>query len=1331
MWQRLRGLFGPTTSSSYDGKVYLLTNYSEYRGTIFEPDYVPIEDSFASAQIRRLREFVCRFYNRHSGGQALSDQDAADEANRLAFLRGSRRSNFVKTTKYSLLSFLPRVLFFQLTRIGNVIFLGVSFLQLIEDVSDSNGLPTYLIPLVFVIVVCLGRELASDLVRWRCDQEENGRAVHVFRDGRLQEMKLRDIRVGDVLKVYAYEYFPSDLVLLNCSDEQGVCNIETKNADGESNVKYKHVIPQLAELFSNDHDAAHTQIKIVCEAPTDSLSSFSGVACYINDNEDTAQSGSVAESERSTCTREDVATKIDMARSSVKKVNLQFDQLLLRGTSMVNTEWAYCVAVYVGNQTRLLKGSVGNSKRKNSKLEEMYQRNLFLVMMIMIVCVLASAVSSIYWLVTKAKYHTYLSISFDGSPLRTFFVTVGSMTLLLVAMIPVDLIIMWEIVRTIESKQICWNPEMVHEGKHAVSRSDQLIEDLAHITHIYSDKTGTLTQNVMTLKRMGFGSFGWVGPGDWCAHFWRIYESGSLEVQAMMRDFILVAALCHSVVIRKDTSRTPQSPRLLKSTNGVAKLFQVDDIEVLYDAASPDELALVNGMALLGCKFSSRPRLTEIELSLTTPEAQRFMLGEDEYDLWKLNSKEGTVPALRFSIRDVLAFDSNRKRMSVVIEDSCNRLLVLSKGADSALMNVMGRSQLLNINSLNEQLHDFASVGLRTLVLAVRGLSVDEYEAWHNSYSEALQLGEGREDAIEGCVSALELDMRIVGCTAIEDLLQEDVGEVLRDLKEAGIVIWVLTGDKLETALSIGRSTKLLNEDSCNAILSDPSPDVVLRELDRHLLNCIGGSRLDKEFRDHSDIFVRSISLNPPADCTSVPFRKGSASEFAKFCLTVTGEVLQTVYAVESLKVKFFKLAQYADVVIACRTTHKQKFELTRDNTMFNEHSTSLAIGDGANDVGMILTANVGVGIAGKEGNQACRSADFAIGEFRFLRQLLFVHGREALRKNTFLLYFCIFRNFSFSFVNVIYNFYTGFSGVSVFNTWSKQIINLCFTSFPLMFYVILDRQVPHTLLTKYPILYNTWSAKPINNLLRSLISPLDSHWLINRLRKRLNERRGIYDPLNFWGFIVAALWLSVFETLIILYLIDTVEFSYVDGSPINFGFNLFSQTMYVHHVLAVNAIVCLVSKTWFWPNHFFLWSETLVLLLFWLIVSVVPAFAYIPEAHVFLGTMETLHSSVTYYCVILLLLVVTLFPFWGYMYYTIIFNPSIEDEIAIQLKRGTFKGVAALRKPSIAYVADEGVVPGRDSSGFAFAIDTRDALLNAMHRTIHKIFKTEQTSSP
>lgn len=195
---------------------------------------------------------------------------------------------------------------------------------------------------------------------------------------------------------------------------------------------------------------------------------------------------------------------------------------------------------------------------------------------------------------------------------------------------------------------------------------------------------------------------------------------------------------------------------------------------------------------------------------------------------------------------------------------------------------------------------------------------------------------------------------------------------------------------------------------------------------------------------------------------------------YSQFSITITGEALDVIMKDKILKIKFYTLARSASTLIACRVTPKQKSLLVKENSAFNPRGTSLAIGDGANDVGMILMANVGVGIAGKEGLQAARSSDFTISEFKYLKKLLFVHGRESLRRNSFLVYFCIFRNVSFCLCSMILIFWTGYSAIDAWNPWTKQIINIAFTSLPVIFFVALDKQLPHNILLNNPLLYET-----------------------------------------------------------------------------------------------------------------------------------------------------------------------------------------------------------------------------------------------------------------
>ncbi|KAK2196475.1 bifunctional P-type ATPase [Babesia duncani] len=1321
-----------------EGKVYLITNYNKYEGTMFEPNYLPPEETFWSRFVAwwiHLWTLITNLCSCMRSSVNKTQGDAASERNRYDFLRGVRPCNVIKTSKYTLLSFLPRVLFFQMTRVANLFFIAISFLQLNLEVSDSNGIPTYIIPVVFVLIVCLARDMVEDLARWRCDEEENSRPVKVFRNGKLQDLKLRDICLGDIVKVHAYEYFPSDLVLLNCSDEQGVCNIETKNADGESNVKYKYVNQELAKLIKNDEDAARIQIKIICEPPSDSLHSFHGNAYFSSEPICDLQKRRLTAYRELRSTRKVSSFEQD-APVNIKfnTVTLSMDQLLLRGTSMVNTEWAYCVAVYVGQKTRLLKGSISESRRKLSKLERLYQRILIIVVAIMSLCVVFCAIGSVIWTLVESEKHGYLNLVKSGSATYTFLVTVGSCLLLLSAMIPVDLIMIWEFVRVFQGRQISWSNDMISsvDGSRAVSKSDHLVEELGNVTHIYSDKTGTLTQNKMELVQLGFGQLGSFNSGNLINGFKEMCKTEDKDTFELLRKFMLVVAVCHSVVLRsKDESNSsdsgdsntstpksssPPTSRVLKSVNGVARLSMVEHVEECqYDAASPDELALVQFSQAVGCIFTSRPRLTEIELTLTTPEMQRLLLTRDELELVRCNMESNLFPAIRIVIKDVLQFDSDRKRMSVVIEDPQGDILCLSKGADSAMLVPVCDWQILMIDELRKQLSESANEGLRTLIFGCRPLPLSEYEKWHDGYLSAMQLSSNRQEQVSRWIYEIERNYEILCTSGIEDRLQEQVTEVLRDLQLAGIVVWVITGDKLETVLSISRSTGLLTEDVCNAIIDHTDPKKMEKVLKEHIENCKRGLQLMHN-SDWRSMSIKTRMLTPPSTKVSLAPRSMSATtllpeanKYDKFAVTVTGEALDVIYSSEELKQCFFRLAKYASTVIACRVTHKQKAQLVSDNSKYNLNSTSLAIGDGANDVGMILAADVGVGIMGKEGMQASRSADFAIGEFRILRELLFVHGREALRKNMFLLYFCVFRNFSFSFMNVVYGFFCGFSGVSVFNTWSKQIINLCFTSFPLTVFAIMDRQLPFWVLRRYPSLYSSRTLRPINKLIRRILKPISDAWFL--------EPSGIHDPLDFWGFMICGLWLSIFETILLLKTCGSTFYSLFDGSALHFNFGMFSHVIYVHHVLAVNGIVCFMTNIWFWQSHVLLWLETISLIIMWGASSVIQAFTTVPEAHIFYGSFETMHATIVPILAILISLVVTLSPFWGLLYYSAIFNPPCEQKISLQLKRGEFTGIEANSRPSVSYIVKEPIASTTVDRGFCFSADTREMPLDVFYK--------------
>lgn len=217
--------------------------------------------------------------------------------------------------------------------------------------------------------------------------------------------------------------------------------------------------------------------------------------------------------------------------------------------------------------------------------------------------------------------------------------------------------------------------------------------------------------------------------------------------------------------------------------------------------------------------------------------------------------------------------------------------------------------------------------------------------------------------------------MEITGSTAIEDRLQDKVAEVIQFVKAAGIKVWVLTGDKVGTAINIGHSAGLLDSNMDQYKLIESEEDMITRKI--------------------SDI--------------SPKIKQNSRSK--KQALIVGGSTLTTLYKTEALQKSFVEMTDQCDVVLACRVSPKQKADIVNLIKNNYKEKITLAIGDGANDVNMIQQAHVGVGILGKEGSQAARAADFSIGQFRFLQPLMFIHGREAYRRNSFLVLYTFYKN--------------------------------------------------------------------------------------------------------------------------------------------------------------------------------------------------------------------------------------------------------------------------------------------------------------------------------
>ena len=340
-----------------------------------------------------------------------------------------------------------------------------------------------------------------------------------------------------------------------------------------------------------------------------------------------------------------------------------------------------------------------------------------------------------------------------------------------------------------------------------------------------------------------------------------------------------------------------------------------------------------------------------------------------------------------------------------------------------------------------QHINDFATEGLRTLLYAFRYMDEDEYKSWKKLYMDATTSLINRQDLIERTGAMIESNLELAGATAIEDKLQSGVPEAIDKLRRAKIKMWMLTGDKRETAINIGHSCRLIKDYSTITILDRDFGDV-----DRRIAQA-------------------TIDINQGVVAHSV--------------VVVDGQTLAQITANELLRKLFLELAILVDTVVCCRASPSQKAALVHSIRSKIKNAVTLAIGDGANDIAMIQEAHVGIGITGKEGLQAARTSDYSIAQFRFLTKLLLVHGRWNYIRTCKYTLGTFWKEMLFYLTQALFQRYAGYTGTSLYESWSLSMFNTLFTSLPVIFMGIFEKDLSSNTLLAVPELY--YSLGPCN----------------------------------------------------------------------------------------------------------------------------------------------------------------------------------------------------------------------------------------------------------
>ena len=866
----------------------------------------------------------------------------------------------------------------------------------------------------------------------------------------------KDVKVGDMLRIYNNDEIPADVIILATSDEDNCCYVETKNLDGETNLKVRQALKygSTENKIKKADDLMDHQFQIDSEGPHPNLYSYQGNLKYFDEH-----------------------------TNDLKQESITINNILLRGCSLRNTKWVIGIVAFTGEDSKIILNAGVTPTKQSRMSHDLNYYVLLNFLLLFVICFVSGLVNGLWYRNDNTSRDYYEFGTVAGSPATNGVVSFFVAVILYQSLVPISLYVTIEIIKTAQAFFIYSDIGMYYERLDypCTPKSWNISDDLGQIEYIFSDKTGTLTQNLMEFKKCTINGISYGNAytealaglrkrqgydvETEAAHERKLiaedrevmilrlksltpgglnYEDGLSFVSSQFVDdlegkggekqqscnshFMLALALCHSVLVEEDPK---------------------DSEKLLLKAQSPDEAALVETARSVGFAFKGATKKgVLVEVQGTTKEYQ---------------------------VLNTLEFNSTRKRMSAIIkipgntEDDEPKALLLCKGADSIIydrLSSANNTELLETTS--NQLEQFATEGLRTLCIAQRELTWSEYLEWNKRHKEAASSLDNRESRMEAVADSIERELILLGGTAIEDRLQDGVPDAISILGQAGIKLWVLTGDKVETAINIGFSCNLLGNDMELLILKTKLDE---SERAKHNIDakCSDTKIIDTLISNHLSIYFNMTGSEEEQEKAIEDHSPPNEG----FGIVIDGDALKLALLDRDIKRKFLLLCKQCKAVLCCRVSPAQKaavVKLVKDTL----DVTTLAIGDGSNDVAMIQAANVGVGIAGEEGRQAVMSSDYAIGQFRFLARLMLTHGRWSYKRFSEMILSFFYKNVIFSIALFWYGIYNDFDGSYLFEYTYLMFYNLAFTSLPIIFLGILDQDVPAKVGLLVPQLYKT-----------------------------------------------------------------------------------------------------------------------------------------------------------------------------------------------------------------------------------------------------------------
>ena len=989
------------------------------------------------------------------------------------------KDNTITTTKYNIITFIPKGLLYQFNRLPNLYFLFTAIIQSIPIISPLNSL-TAIIPLIFVLGVSMIRELVEDLGRNKYDTLNNDEEVIVLRNGKFIKSKSKTLKSGEIVLIYENNPIPADLLIIDSGMREGECYIETSSLDGEKTLKLKIANKKIYGLFSKRLDEENINKRI--EKMKNLINfSISGLVQVTVANSNLNQ----------------IDGKLNFfiqEGNSLKEDNfpITLKEFLLKGSILKNTNWIIGIIIYTGMNNKIIL----NSKKPRMKIStvEIRMNNCLIgIFFLLILCCIICCILHYYQYKSHINFYRNF-VPLDKELTTNCLINFFTYFLLLNTLIPISLIVTIEIIKIIQGIFIQWDAKLYCKSKHyfCKAKTVSINEELGNINFIFSDKTGTLTMNQLQfkfciIKDECYESIDLIKPikknQRTMENTNNRYKLSAARVPKISNTFN--EGFFHDYIRRKqeklqeceDNGKTIFDNNLIIHKTELEKdIFYINEFftalaitnecmvdekkgEIKYIGTSPDDLELVKTASKQGFK-----------LIHTSFDKKTVLIGTQK---------------VNFEILNVLNFSSERKRMSIIFRDPQGKIKIYIKGADSEINKRLSEKSKNSeiFKKINSDVECFSNLGYRTLMVAYREIREKDFNNWRDKlHVEELNIQKNLKN-VEKYYDVIEKNFEILGATVVEDKLQDKVPQTIKEIKSAGIKFWVLTGDKVSTAENIGLSCNLISRqqkifkllclDDEERVKYNSNKEIIkfFKDFQKYLkflakkynyvkINSIisksSEAKRDKNNNSIHDDVSSNLSTSIAINYELFEMLK-KKNYIEPYSIIIEATILIGLFRDEDQTENFLSICYYADSVLCCRVSPFQKSQIVYKMKRFAPNAITLAIGDGGNDVSMIMEANIGIGIIGEEGMSAANASDFSIGEFKLLKRLLFFHGRTNLNRISKLILYFFYKNIIFTISQFFFSPFSLSSGQTIIDDWYITCYNLIFTAMPLCVTALTD----------------------------------------------------------------------------------------------------------------------------------------------------------------------------------------------------------------------------------------------------------------------------------